>query len=149
MGELTSARARGQRAIAVVQHGVDLGGPFAGNERIHLDLKTPAEALIRLSESIWEWKTEAGRNLLVRLLPDTAAAIASRGNARCQVRLVPRQGAPGAWQDAVVRVQPGGVFLAVPGVKDDVAIDVEIEDPPTRWRSGEFPQWLHVEMRSV
>jgi|FEC22Drversion2_1045045.scaffolds.fasta_scaffold00329_39 hypothetical protein len=150
LGELTSALARGQRAIALVQKGVDRGrGPFAENEYIPLDLAAPTDALIRLSENIGTWKAEAGRNLLVRLLPDTAAAIASKRSARCQVRLVPRQGVPGAWQDARVSIQPGGVFLAVPGVKDDVAIDVEIEDPPARLRSGEFPQWLHVEMRSV
>jgi hypothetical protein len=148
--ELTAARARGQRAIAVVQRGTEPpAGLFGANEYIALDLKAPADALVRLSESIGTWKSEAGRNLLVRLLPDTAAAIASKGSARCQVRLVPRQGVPGAWQDARISIQPGGVFVAVPGVKDDVAIDVEIQDPPSRWRSGEFPQWLHVEMRSV
>lgn len=148
VGELTSARARRQRAVALVEDGVNVGGPFSANERIPLDLKAPAEALVRLSETIGVWKAEAGRFLLVRLLPAAAAAIASSGFARCQVRLVPPEGPPGPWQAATVRVKPGGVFLAVPGVKEDVSIDVEISDHTSRWKSGEFPQWVHVEMRS-
>lgn len=150
-GELTSARARDQPTVALVEPGVETGGLYSENERILLDLKKPAEALLKLSETIGEWKAQSGRFLLIRLLPEAAAILASNGIARCQVRLVPRQGPAGKWQDATVRIQPGGVFLAVPGVKEDVAIDVEIIDQGNtpRWKSGEFPQWVHVEMRSV
>ena len=138
-GEITSARARGQRAIALVENGVKIEGPFAENERIELDIRNPLPSLLQLSETIGGWKEEAGRFLLVRLLPEAAAALANNGNARCKVRLVPPQGAPGAWQDAVVRTQPGGVFLAVSGVKEDVAIDVEIADGNARWEVRRIP----------
>jgi hypothetical protein len=149
-GELTIARQGGRSAIAIVQDGVEIGGPFSENEHIPLNLDEPSEALLRVSETISLWKEQAGRYLLIRLLPEAAANLATNGNSRCQFRLVPPAGPPGEWQNGIVRVQPGGVFLAVPGVKEDVAIDVEIlEGQAPRWKSGEFPQWVHVEMRAV
>ncbi len=64
---------------------------------------------------------------------------------------MPQQGPAGNWQAGDIRVLPGGVFLGVPGVKENVAIDVQILNNNDRavWKSGEFPQWVHVEMRSV
>jgi hypothetical protein len=149
--EITSARSRGKRAIALVEKGVEVGGLFEEHERIDLDLRHPLDALLQLSESIRAWKEDAGRFLLVRLRPDEAAALAQTGNSQCRVRLVPLQGPAGGWDEGIIREQPGGVFLAVPGVKENVALEVEIFNGDGRpvWKSGAFPQWVHVEMRSV
>jgi hypothetical protein len=149
--EIVAARARGKPAIALVEPGVEVSGLFAEHERIDLDLKDPLDALLQLSETVRAWKEDAGRFLLVRLLPDGAAALAQNDNSRCKVRLVPPQGPAGEWDKGIIRLLPGGVFLAVPGVKESVALDVEILNADGRavWKSGEFPQWVHVEMRSV
>jgi hypothetical protein len=149
--EITAARTRGKPAIALVEPGVDVTGLFAEHEHIALDLRHPLDALLQLSETIRIWREETGRYLLVRLLPDAAAVAAQNGNSQCKVRLVPPQGPAGNWQPADLRVRPGGVFLGVPGVKENVSLDVQILNGNGLpiWKSGEFPQWMHVEMRSV
>ncbi len=149
--EITAARAKGKPAIALVEPGVELAGLFAENERIDFDPEQPLDALLQLSETIRVWKEDAGRYLLVRLLPDQAAAMAQDGSSKCKVRLVPPQGPAGNWQPGDIGVLPGGVFLGVPGVKENVAIDVQILNNNDRavWKSGEFPQWVHVEMRNA
>ena len=77
--------------------------------------------------------------------------LAQGGSAQCKVRLVPPQGPAGGWGIGTIRTLPGGVFLAVPGVRENVALDVEIVNGSGAavWKSGEFPQWMHVQMRSV
>jgi hypothetical protein len=149
--EITAARASGKSAIALVEPGVELAGLFAESERIDFDPSQPLDALLQLSETIRVWKEDAGRYLLIRLLPDQAAAMAQDGNSKCKVRLVPPQGPASGWQTGNIRVLPGGVFLGVPGVRENVAIDVQILNANDRavWKSGEFPQWVHVEMRNA
>ncbi len=85
--EMTAARVAGKPVIALVEPGVELAGLFAENERIDFDPKHPVDALVQLSETIRIWKEDAGRYLLVRLLPDQAAALAQDGNFKCKVRL--------------------------------------------------------------
>jgi hypothetical protein len=149
--EITAARARGKPAVALVEPGVEVSGLFEEHERIDLDPRDPLDALLQLSEAVRAWKEDAGRFLLVRLLPDEAAALAQNGSSQCKVRLVPPQGPAGGWDKGTIRQLPGGVFLAVPGVRENVALDVEILNGDGRpvWKSGEFPQWVHVQMRSV
>jgi hypothetical protein len=149
--EITTGRAIGKPAIALVEPEVDVKGLFAENEYIVLDLNKPLETLLQLSETIRVWKEETGRYLLVRLLPDAAAAAAQNRNSECRIRLVPPNGAGGGWQKGEIRILPGGVFVGVPSVKENVALDVQIVNDGglATWKSGEFPQWVHVEMRSV
>ena len=148
--EYVAARARGQRAIALVEDGVKVDGLYAENERIPFKRKELCPALVRLSENIGLWRADAGRSLMIRLLPEDAAKMATNKTSTCRFRLVPPIGPAGNWEVGSVRVQPGGVFLAIQNVKLDVAIDVEIEEGGNpKWRSFEYPQWVHVELRSV
>jgi hypothetical protein len=149
--EITAARQQGKPAVALVVPGVEVSGLFAEHERIDVDLKHPLDSLLQLSQAIRIWKEDAGRFLLVRLIPQAAAMMAQNKNSQCKVRLVPQRGQPGAWQTSTVRTPPGGVFLEVPGVKENVAIEVEIFDGNGHiaWKSIESPQWVHVEMTSV
>ena len=78
--EITAARVKSKPAIALVERGVDLRGLYAENEHIDFDPREPLEALLQLSETIRIWKEDAGRYLLVRLLPDLAAAMAQDGS---------------------------------------------------------------------
>lgn len=150
-GEYVSARARNQLAIAIIEDGVRLNGPYAQNEHIKLDRAAPSEALLRLSETIGYWRAEAGRALEIRLVPKEAAVFAASGNARCQYRLVaPNAVAPSPWLDGRAARKPGGVFLVVPGVKTEHSIEVQLlEGAIPRWNSPESPQWVHIELASV
>jgi hypothetical protein len=148
--EYTSARARDQRAIALVEEGVRLNGAYAEHEYVKLNRAAPCEAIIRLSETIHLWTIEAGRSLEIRLLPEAAATLASDENAKCEYRLISPDGNRTPWQVGRARARPGGVFLVIQGVRVDAAIEVKILDgDKPRWRSSEFPQWVHVELQNV
>jgi hypothetical protein len=148
--EYISARARGQRATALVEDSVRVDGAYAEHEHIPFDRQCPCEAMVRLSQTIGLWKFESGRPLEIRLLPEAAANLAVSENARCEYRLVPPIGAVSPWQEGRARPKPGGVFLVIPGVKRDEAIEVRIlEGNAARWRSVESPQWVHVELKSI
>ena len=148
--EYVSARARCQRAIALVENSVKLDGAYAENEQIRFDRQSLCPTMIRLSETIGLWKFEAGRPLEIRLLPQAAADLAASDVARCEYRLVRPEGGPGQWQQGNARQKPGGVFIVIPGVRQDEAIEVRIvEGQAARWRSVEFPQWVHVELKSL
>jgi hypothetical protein len=148
--ELTSARARDQRAIALLEDKVQRPkGPFSENEFIRFERNRLAEPLLRLSETIGYWKLASGRFLEIRLFPDAAAKLAASETAKCQYRLVTPTGDAGAWREGRGRSKPGGVFLTIQGVKLDEAIEVEIrEGGNALWRSDEAPQWVHVELKA-
>lgn len=147
-GELVSARARGQRAIAIVETGVRYNGPYEGHERIPFDRAKLHDLFLRLSETIGFWKEEAGRFLDVRLLPPAAADAALTKAIKCRYRLIQKKAAPGAWQLTRAHRSPGGaVFIDVSGVRPEDNIEIElIEGEQARWRSSEWPQWVHIEL---
>jgi hypothetical protein len=148
--EFASAQGKGRRTIALIENGVGSNGAVSGDEYIKLDLENPREALVRLSETLCQWKAEAGRFLMVRLLPEAAAKLAANGVVKCNFRLILPKGPAGGWQEGMIRPQPGGVFLAVPGVPQDASFEVQILDGAKLcWKSSEFPQWVHVELQAV
>jgi hypothetical protein len=148
--EFASAHAKDHRTIALIEEGVKRSGAFSDDEYIKLDIENPREALVRLSETLCQWKSEAGRFLMVRLLPEEAAKLAANGMVKCNFRLVLPRGPAGGWQEGMIRPQPGGVFLAVPGVPQDASFEVQILDgAKICWKSNEFPQWVHVELQAV
>jgi hypothetical protein len=146
-GELTNARTRKQRAIAIVEKGVDTSGMFSESERIAFDRANPLPAIIRLSQTIAQWKADAGRSLEIRILPQTAGNLALGDQIKCEYRLIPPLGQPGAWRDAYASKRPGGVFLLLQGVKPEELIQVKIsKNGSKRWESVQYPQWVHVEL---
>jgi hypothetical protein len=54
--EYAHARDQGKQAIALVEHGVETGGPFESYEQIVLDRTDPLEAFLALSETLGFWK---------------------------------------------------------------------------------------------
>jgi hypothetical protein len=149
--EFATARADPRRrTIALIEDGIKRNGAFTDDEYIQLDIDNPREALVRLSETLCQWKSEAGRFLMVRLLPEAAAKLAADGAVKCNFRLILPKGPAGGWQEGMIRPQPGGVFLAVPGVPQDASFEVQIFDgAKICWKSNEFPQWVHVELQAV
>jgi hypothetical protein len=148
--EYISARARRQCAIALVEDSVKVDGAYAESEHIRIDRQCPCEAMVRLSETIGLWKFESGRSLEIRLLPEAAATLAASEGARCEYRVVRPMGSAPPWQEGRAHPKPGGVFLIIPGVRQDEAIEVRIMEGNTaRWRSVESPQWVHIELKSI
>lgn len=56
LDELVHARARGKRAIALVEEGIAVGGISQPHEWIALDRERPEKALLKLTETLREWQ---------------------------------------------------------------------------------------------
>lgn len=134
--------------IALLEEGVALGGAYAQNEYIPLVRANPAEALLRLSETIGEWTQRAGRLLKVQILPDDLAAnLAGADGLTCRYRFV-QGGTPHPWQPSELIPETGGAFLYLRGVQDDYLVQIEIQRADRRsWFSVATSQYLPVAMR--
>lgn len=135
-------------AIALLEEGVSLGGAWAQNEYIPLVRASLADALLRLSETIGEWKRRAGRTLKVQILPDDlAAALAGADGLTCRYRFV-EGGTPHPWQQSELIPETGGAFLYLRGVQDDFLVQIEIQRPDrSSWFSVATSQYLPVSLR--
>ena len=147
--ELTHARGQDKPAIALLEEGVTPGGAYDENEYVPLDPANPAEALLRLSETIGEWKRKAGRTIKVQILPDDLAAMLSGVNGLvCRYRLV-EGGRLHEWKPADLIPETGGAFLYLRGVQDDHLVQVEIERPQqSSWFSVATSQFLPINLRA-
>jgi hypothetical protein len=147
--ELKHARSKDLPAIALVEDGVKPTGAYAEHERIPLVREKPLDAFLALSETIGLWRRQrAGRMLKVQLQPEELARTVSRraNGHSCRYRLI-QPGQSAEWRDAEPVREVGGVFLYVPGVKDEHLIEVEVRNGGT-WTSPATGQWLQVELEN-
>jgi hypothetical protein len=145
--ELKHARGRDLPAIALVEDGVKPAGAYAEHERIPLDREAPLDAFLALSETIGLWRRQrAGRMLKVQLQPEELArTVSQRANGhRCRYRLT-ENGEFTEWREARPVREVGGVFLYVPGVRDEHLIEIEVANGVV-WSSPATGQWLQVEL---
>jgi hypothetical protein len=152
LGELQTARAKDKRAIAVVEPGVRLDGPYAENERVELDRGDVAAAIVRLSKTVGQWKRDIGRELRVQIIPDDQIADAfAAGEERltCEYRFY-RNGQPSDWMPANEPVpEPGGIYLYLEGVQDEVLIQLRIKADDLSGRSIATPQDIPIAIKSM
>ena len=146
--ELGYAKATNKPAIAFVEDGVAVEGAYANDERINYLPKDPLPAFLALSQTIGTWKSELGRFVKVRILPDLLAEKLS-GDVKCQYRFI-NDGQPGEWRDTDLIGEVGGVFLYVKGVHDETLIRVRITVDDVSWQSLAIPSgWTSVELKQV
>lgn len=147
--EIVHARAHDKPAIALLETDVQHGGAYGENEYIPLDRANLAEALLRLSETLGEWKRKAGRTIKVQILPDDLAAQLSGANGLvCRYRFV-EGGTLHEWKTADLIPETGGAFLYLRGVQDDHLVQVEIERPQQNsWFSVATSQHLPINLRA-
>ena len=144
------AEGLGKRVIALVDERVDVGGMFSDRERLQYDRKNPLPALIRLSETIGDWRSQGGRIVPLQLEPDDAAEVARSGGefVKIKYRFWARDDAT-EWREARAVPTPGGVLIYLKGVLDDVRIEICMEDQNTKWRSKVQSQMLRAPMQQV
>jgi hypothetical protein len=148
LDELGYARARGIRAIALVEDGVDVGGMYQPHEYIALDRAKPAPALLRLSETIGLWRQEFGRTVKVQLLPTALGRkIAGGGNGvSCTHRLF-LDGKYTPWTEVTPVPEGGGTFVYLEGVQDAHLIQIKVQDQGkgnSTYQSVATSQWIAV-----
>jgi hypothetical protein len=148
--ELEWAHTSHKRAIALIEQGVEVGGPVPARGFIPLDRGNLLPALMALSGTIGRWRREAGSSRIVRLLPDEIGELV-RQDRRYECRYRQRRGRLiEEWEDVEPVVEPGGTFLYLDGIYEDAAVEVEIlANGATRWWSPATPQFIPVELQET
>ncbi|MFZ2471075.1 MAG: hypothetical protein WAW52_03940 [Methanothrix sp.] len=145
--EISYARAKGKRVIALIEECVDVEGMYSTNEYIQFNRKNILKAFLDLSETVGNWKLDAGRVLKIRILPDTLANKLSRGDYRCRYRFL-IQGRFSEWKDITLVPEIGGTFVYLDGVQEDYLIQLSIMNGHSgEWLSPASSQWMHVELK--
>jgi hypothetical protein len=143
------ARAKGKRAIALVEDGVEVGGMYEPHECIHLTKDSVVDALLILSETVSQWKWEGGRTVKVQILPQELAQKVGVGGPgiRCRHRLC-LNGKYSEWREATPVPELGGTFIYIEGVQDDQLVQIRVDESDKVWQSPATAQWLQVQLNS-
>jgi hypothetical protein len=149
--EYMHARDREKHAIALVENGVEDGGPNQGFEKIPFDRADLLEAFLALSETLRIWKERIGIPRVVQIRPDHIGRdFRINRDLKCRYRFVSGQGVRGQWVEAEPVLQPSGTLLYLNGVQgDDTLIEIEIlQQESPRWWSPATSQFISIEMRA-
>lgn len=148
--ERAYAEGQGKRVIALVDDRLDVGGMFADKERLEFAHNDLATVLLKLSETLGQWRQEGGRVVPLRLEPDKAAQLAIDGGefVRIRYRFWKRDEASD-WHEATAVPREGGVLIYLKGVSEDVSVEISLEGQNTTWRSNVESQILRAPMRQV
>ena len=149
--EYGHAMDQGKHAIALVEDGVEIAGPFESHERIPFSRTDPLEAFLRLSETLRLWKERIGTHRVVQIRPDDlGVAFRTSRDLQCRYRFVSPQGVRGPWVETEPVLQASGTLLYLRGIKDDdTLIEVEIlRNQHLRWWSPATSQFISVDMRA-
>ncbi len=145
--EIGYARARGRKAISIVEDGVSVGGMHEPHECIHFHRDNLVDGLLILSETIGLWKLERGRTVKVQILPPDLAQRLGTGGAgtTCQHRLW-LNGKYSEWREVTPVPELGGTFVYIESVQDEQLVQLRIEEPGKVWVSAATAQWLQVQL---
>lgn len=150
--EYSYARYKGQRAIAMVENGVEKGGAFENDEQIRFDRSDPLEAFLTLSEILRIWKDQIGNMRVVQIWPGHLGHdFDTNSGMKCRYRFL-RKGVRGQWAETDLILKGTGTLLFLRGVRDDddndTLIEVEILQNQRRcWYSSATSQYINVEMQ--
>jgi len=135
------------QAIAVVEDGLNFQN-MSNNEQIKYDPANPLETILRLSETIAEWRQTMGQELKVQILPSTLAdKLDNDEMLKCSYTLLEKDIAT-PWKEVPVVSEEAGTFVYVRGVKPGQRIRLRVVEPPQKvtWQSqGRLP-WPMVQL---
>lgn len=149
LDEISWARGKNKKVIALIEQGVEVAGMFGANEHLPLDKANPLQTLIGLSERIGLWRQELGRTVKVQILPEAIAqkVIDEESGIRCRHRLV-KGGKYGQWQELTAVPETGGTFVLINGIQDDDLIQLQVQHANKMWQSVATSQWIQVTLKS-
>jgi hypothetical protein len=121
------ACANDRPVIAVVEDGFPWMDP-RNKEYVKFDRAAPLAGLLKLSETLGEWRRAAGRRVTVRLLPEMVARLAARQGYSCRYRLTKDFQAITSWIVVTPGAAASGIGFPASGIHDNVNIEIEIND---------------------
>ena len=103
---------------------------------------------MKLSETIYRWKTELGELVEAYLEPDeiTMAIRENRGSVDdiVQYRFFDERYQWSEWRKAITTLTPAGVRLILNGVKKNSEIEVQVRTSSNSWKSDVINQNLRI-----
>jgi len=145
--ELNHGRANHLKTIALVENGVKVEGAFTDHERIHFGRENLEAALLALSNTLGQWKREAGRT--VKVLITSQTLMQNRRFLTSQMRVESRyfiDGEPTAWQPIELFREAGSAVVYLSGVQDNYLIQLGVRDGPNEWESDFVQQSITVKL---
>lgn len=145
--EINYARTKKKPSIAFMDLAVKDGGAYQEHERIDYDPKKEGLALLKLSQTVGEWRQQFGHLVKIRILPESlgrkVGALAEE--VKCDGRLT-RQGKTAQWTSATVVPEPGGTYAYIRGAHEDSLIQIRIRIGSETWVSPAAPQWMDARL---
>jgi hypothetical protein len=134
-------------AIAILEKCVPPDqGMYQHNQYIPYDPNDMLTAFLKLSATLGNWREESGRHVKLWIQPDQIA-FDYGPDAKWRYRFN-RNGVYTQWQDAQLTTEPGGCFLHLPHVLDELAlIQVQASLGNSNAESICSPQWVVVNLK--
>jgi hypothetical protein len=147
--EFKHAMGHQKRAIALVESGVTVAGAYKDHERIEFTREELLKGFLKLSRTIGNWKSEAGRLLKVQLRPSelTDQLAVGSGNKLCKYCVYASDGTSTDWRDAVALTEGDGTYAYLRGIKEESRIQVRVELAGIVWTSPVLQQWMPAELK--
>jgi len=143
--EYNHARSRNIPAIAIIENGVPTQGMYQHSEYISYDPEDTLTSFLKLSATLGIWREESGRHVKLWIQPNQIAL--DYGPEAVWRYRFNRNGVYTQWQDAPLTTEPGGCFLHLPHVLDDLAlIQVQVRLGNSCAESICSPQWVVVNL---
>ena len=137
-----------RRAIAVVQDGFPWQDP-RNREYVKLDPAAPLDGFLKLSATLGVWRRDAGRRVLVRLLPEMVARLAARQGYSCRYRLTQDFQAITEWMTVAPGASFNGIGFPASGIRENVNIEIEVNDGSRAlYFSATDPSTIPAELRA-
>jgi hypothetical protein len=144
------ARNQRMRAIAVIEDGLKFND-MSNRECIPYKLGNPLEAILRISETIAEWRRESGEELKVQILPSTLAdKLATNERLTCSHRFLEKDIST-PWKDVPAIPEEEGTFVYLRGVRIGHRIQLRVVEQPQNvtWQSPAKSPWAMLQLKET
>jgi len=134
--------------IALIEDGLQQqDNVFKSYKHILFTDENITDAIIQISETIYEWKILLGEQIVAYLEPrDVAEIIRQNENLPelVRYRFLNRRSGWSAWKDALIIPEAGGVSLAIDGVSKESEIQIQVRTAKQTWKSDVVNRNLRI-----
>jgi hypothetical protein len=144
------ARNRKMRAIAVIEDGLKFND-MSNRESIRYQVDKPLETILRVSETIAEWRREMGQELKVQILPSTLAEkLGTNDRLICSHRLLEKDIST-PWKDVPAIPEEEGTFVYLRGVRAGHRIQLRVmeQQQSVTWQSLVKSPWATLQLKET
>jgi hypothetical protein len=144
------ARTKKMRAIAVIEDGLKFED-MSNKEKIKYEVDKPLEAILRISETIAEWRRDMGQELKVQILPATLAEkFENNEPLTCSHRLVEND-MWSPWKEVQAIPEEEGTFVYLRGVRMGHRIQLRVMEQQQKvtWQSRAKLPWAMLQLKET